>query len=282
MSRTGHAPRAAAPAPHNASSTPERLPERPPEERPDAPLTVRTLAVTYPAGYRVPPHAHEWPQLVFAASGVLTVTTARGAWVVPPLRAVWAPAGVRHQLDATGEVALRTLYLRPDRAPLLAADCTVLHVPPLLRELILDIVELGALSDGVPAHEARLTLLNELMRRARSAPLSAPLPNDPRARLVADRVLARPTADDTLEQLAAGSGASPRTLERLFRAETGLSFGRWRQQTRLLGALRLLGAGHPVGRVAERVGYRSASAFVAMFTRTLGRPPGSYFAADSE
>ncbi len=274
MSRTGHAPRAATPTARDAPNASERAP--------DAPLAVRTLAVTYPAGYRVPPHAHDWPQLVFAATGVLTVTTARGAWVVPPLRAVWAPAGVRHQLDTTGEVALRTLYLRPDRAPLLAADCTVLHVAPLLRELILDIVELGALSDGEPAHEARLTLLNELMRRARAAPLSAPLPLDPRARLVADRVLARPTADDTLEQLAAGSGASPRTLERLFRAETGLSFGRWRQQTRLLGALRLLGAGHPVGRVAERVGYRSASAFVAMFTRTLGRPPGSYFAADGE
>lgn len=245
-------------------------------------ISVRSLALTYPSGYRVPPHSHEWPQLVFAASGVLTVTTARGAWVVPPLRAVWAPAGVRHQLDATGEVALRTLYLRPDRAPVLAADCAVIHVAPLLRELILDVVELGVLYDREPTHEARLSLLGELMRRARQTPLSAPLPRDPRALVAAERVLARPAADETLEQLAAGCGASPRTLERIFRAETGLSFGRWRQQTRLLGALRLLGAGHPVGRVAERVGYSSASAFVAMFTRTLGRPPGSYFATNGE
>lgn len=248
----------------------------------DAPIAVRTLALTYPSGHREPAHAHDWPQLVFAGSGVLTISTATGAWVVPPLRAVWVPAGTRHQLDTMGEVALRTLYLRPDVAPSFAAGCCVVHVPPLLRELVLHIVSIGVLREGESNHDRLLGLLRDLLRASDQAPLAAPLPRDPRALRVADRVLARPAAEDTLEQLAEGCGASPRTLERLFRAETGLTFGRWRKQARLLSALRLLGAGVAVTAVAQRVGYRSPSAFVAMFTRTLGQSPGRYFAARGE
>ena len=71
-----------------------------------------------------------------------------------------------------------------------------------------------------------------------------------------------------------------RTLERLFQSETGLSFGKWRQQLRLLYALRLLAAGRPVTAVAFDVGYESASAFIAMFKRTLGVTPHRYFASN--
>ena len=71
--------------------------------------------------------------------------------------------------------------------------------------------------------------------------------------------------------------ASPRTLERLFQKETGMTFGRWRQQLRLLHALRLLAAGRPVSAIALEVGYDSPSAFIAMFKRTLGTTPYRYF-----
>lgn len=240
-------------------------------------LSVRTLALTYPSGFHQPPHSHDWPQLVYAASGVLTVTTAAGAWVVPPQRAVWVPADTRHQLDTTGETALRTLYLHPRVAPALAAGCAVVHITPLVRELVLHIVAAGPLEFDRPEHTHLLAVLIDQLKTLDQAPLSVPLPRDPRARRVAERVLARASQADTLDELAAGSGASARTLERLFRAETGLPFGRWRQQARLLGALRLLGEGLAVTAVAARVGYRSPSAFVAMFTRALGRSPGRYF-----
>jgi AraC-like DNA-binding protein/quercetin dioxygenase-like cupin family protein len=240
-------------------------------------LSVRTLALTYPNGFHQPPHSHDWPQLVYAASGVLTVSTAAGAWVVPPQRAVWVPAGTRHQLDTTGETALRTLYLHPRVAPALAASCAVVHITPLVRELVLHIVAAGPLESDRPEHARLLAVLIDQLKTLDQAPLSVPLPRDPRARRVAERVLARASQADTLDELAVGSGASARTLERLFRAETGLPFGRWRQQARLLGALRLLGEGLAVTAVAARVGYRSPSAFVAMFTRALGRSPGRYF-----
>jgi AraC-like DNA-binding protein len=66
-------------------------------------------------------------------------------------------------------------------------------------------------------------------------------------------------------------------LARLFRQETGMSFGAWRQQARLIDALGRLAAGQPVTDVALDLGYQSPSAFTSMFRRALGRAPTHYF-----
>lgn len=65
------------------------------------------------------------------------------------------------------------------------------------------------------------------------------------------------------------------TIERLFKSETGLGFGKWRQQLRLGHALRLLAAGEAVTNVALEVGYYSA--FISAFRMTFGQTPGQYF-----
>jgi len=75
-------------------------------------------------------------------------------------------------------------------------------------------------------------------------------------------------------------GASRRTLERTFVAETGLTIGAWRQRQRLLRALELLAQGEPVTTVALTVGYRTPSAFTAMFHEQLGTTPTRYFRPD--
>jgi AraC-like DNA-binding protein len=58
-----------------------------------------------------------------------------------------------------------------------------------------------------------------------------------------------------------------------------MSFGKWRQQLRLLHAMRQLALGRPVTTVAFEVGYDSPSAFIAMFRSVLGTTPTRYFAA---
>src|SRR3954471_3823109 len=75
---------------------------------------MRTLAAEFSDGDTIAPHAHRWGQLIYAASGVITVSAERGSWVVPPHWAVWAPPGIRHGLRFTGAASLRTIYVRPD------------------------------------------------------------------------------------------------------------------------------------------------------------------------
>ena len=249
---------------------------------PEDPFLVRSLALRLPDGQVLEPHTHPWGQIVYATEGVLTVEAEGGAWVVPSLRAVWIPAGVRHGLQATGRVRLRTLYLGPGLGPELPETCHVLSVSPLLRELVLETIRRGMLRAD-RADEARLAhVIVDQLRDMPQAALELPWPRDPRARRCAERMCEQLEAAHGLEHLALGSGASARTLERLFTRETGLSFGRWRQRARLLHALRLLASGESVTETAMSVGFASTSAFVAMFRRALGRTPGRYFRAAEE
>ena len=248
---------------------------------PEADIAIRSLALTVPSGFHIPTHTHDWAQLIYATSGVMSVQTGAGTWVVPSQRAVWVPADAEHAIDATGVVAMRTLYFRPGMVPSQPDSCVVMNVSPLLRELVLETVRIGQLYE-TRATEARLAMvLVDQLVRTPEVPLDLHQPKDPRARRVADRVCARPADPASLEDLERGSGASPRTLERLFRREVGMTFGRWRQQVRLLRALHLLAEGAPVTAVALDVGYDSASAFIAMFKRTLGKTPRRYFAVES-
>jgi AraC-like DNA-binding protein len=71
---------------------------------------------------------------------------------------------------------------------------------------------------------------------------------------------------------------SERSLFRLVQRETGMSFGRWRQQFQLMLALQLLSQGRSVQSVARDLGYETASAFIAMFRNALGQSPTRFFA----
>lgn len=238
---------------------------------------VRTLAVRLPSGHRIVEHRHAWGQVVFAIRGVLRVEAARQHWVVPPLRCLWVPAGTSHSIETVGEAWMRTVYLRPRPGRREAAQTRVLEVGSLLREVLLEVVRRGRLGGrGEDRHLAGL-----LRAQLASAPDFGPaltLPDDPRARRVAERVRRDPGDAATLESLASGTGASPRTVERLFAEQTGMPFGRWRQQARLQHAVRLLAEGHSVTRTALACGYESTSAFVSMFRSQLGRTPGKYAA----
>ena len=238
---------------------------------------LQGLAAEYAPGAVVPPHQHPFAQLLFASSGVMTVTTEHGAWVVPPERAVWVPARVSHSIRMTGRVSMRTIYLADALGALAGGACCVVQVSALLRESILRAVEFAQpyREDGP---EARVVaVIADEIRAAPTAPLHLPLPRDPRARRVADALRAYPGDPRTLAGWAREGGASPRTLERLFERETKLPFAAWRQQARLLRGFELLASGESVTSVALELGYETPSAFIAMFRRVLGTSPGRYF-----
>lgn len=222
-------------------------------------------------------HTHAWPQLVYAVHGVVSIVAGAGCWVVPPTRALWIAAGVDHSLSMRGRVEMKTLYIRPDVAPQVSDACCVIEVPPLLRELIVHVVESGGIDGSSTSGRALFKVLLDQLRIVPERPLSLPMPKDARARRVAEVVLSNPGSSESLEALVRRSGASSRTIERSVLAQTGMTFGRWRQHVRLHEAIRLLGEGHPVTTVARQVGYRSPSAFVAAFRKCFGRTPAQYY-----
>jgi AraC-like DNA-binding protein len=209
----------------------------------------------------------------------MTVRTQSGAWVVPPYRAVWISRGIKHTITMSGAVAMRTLYLRPGLAAALPRDCCVVNVSPLLRELILHACGFSALKSTTRIHRHLIDAIVDQLEATRMVPLQLPTPSDPRALRVAQMLLADPSDCRPLHQICKEVGAGRRTVERLFLAGVGMSVGKWRQQLRLMQALRLLADGAKVTHAALESGYSSPSAFISMFRKTLGTTPRLYFAA---
>lgn len=242
-------------------------------------ISITTLAYDYPAGWKVPEHAHGSDQLIYAISGVMAVTVGQVLWLIPPQSAIWIPAGVPHRIAMTSTVSMRTLYLRRKLAQKMPPGCTVLHVLPLLRELILEAVRIGGLRMRSSLERALKDVIVAQIEAANSIPTSLSMPQDKRALAVAEAVLAAPGQRRPLAALARDYGASVRTMERLFLRDTGVNFEVWRRQLRLMRAIEMLVAGHSVKIAAIAVGYRQPSAFVAMFRRAFGVTPRAWLAA---
>jgi AraC-like DNA-binding protein len=170
---------------------------------------------------------------------------------------------------------VRTLYF----ATKIRADVLVIATPhvvrmtPLMREIVLRVPELVALDERDSSHQRLLGWLLDEMSTAPLARVELPLPEDTRALAVARHVLKRPSSTQTVGQLAREHGLGRCTLERRFQAQTGLSFGLWRQKARKLNSIRLLAEGKSVAQAGFDAGYESVSAFIVAFKQAFGSTP---------
>ncbi len=239
------------------------------------PRPLAAMPKTFEDGHEIEPHHHPRDQFVYAVTGVMRVRTKTEAWIVPPDRAVYLPALTEHAISMRGRVEMRTLYIEPNARANLPVAPSVMEVSPLLRELVLALINEPVIYDEKGrAGAAAFLILSEIVEARRLA-LVIPMPRDPRLLRVCNALLADPASRFTLESWAGAAGASVRTLARLFETELGLSFAVWRQRLRLHNALESIVAGEPMSRVAERNGYRSSSAFSAAFRKVMGQAPSS-------
>jgi len=249
---------------------------------PKAHSTARltTLSYEFADKKRIPEHFHDTDQLVYASKGVMTLRTEEGFWIVPPQRAVWIPAHTVHSITMAGAVSMRTLYFAPRYVRRLPRSCCVLNIDVLLRELIIFACKTTAWTKDVPNQRHLVGTLLHQLQVASLTPLQLPRPSEPRALRVAEKVLEHPGDTRTLGHICEECGASKRTIERLFLGETKLTLGRWRQQARLLHAMRLIASGEKITSAALEAGYNSPSAFILRFKKLLGCTPSRYFDSD--
>ena len=213
-----------------------------------------------------------WHQLTFATRGHLEVRTEDARRFVPADRAVWVPAGIEHTTIMRAPISMRSIFVAVPFAPA-ATRVRTIEVLPLLREMILHVTRIGALDRKLPAQARLAGVLLDLLATAAEVTTELPSPRDPRAQKLAELIVQDPSDERSLAELARKAGASLRTLERCFLAETGLALGTWRRQVRLFHAQRLLALGTPVTEVALDAGYANPSAFGHAFRQFFGVTP---------
>ncbi|MBU2694805.1 AraC family transcriptional regulator [Pimelobacter sp. 30-1] len=222
-----------------------------------------------------PEHDHVEHELLIVTSGTFSLEIAGSLWLVPPTLGVWIPPFVRHRADAEPGTTYACVYVRADRCPIAWTEPTVVATGPML---LATVGHLARQDLALAARRRAESVLYDLVHPVSSAGTELPMPTDDRAERVARALLRDPADDRCLEDWGLIVGASPRTLQRLFSAQTGMSFEHWRLQARVRGALVRLAQGASVAEVSRRTGYASTSAFVARFRRVTGMTPGQYAA----
>jgi len=246
-----------------------------PRDFQDLDQTVAAMAKSCPAGFQIPPHSHKRDQLLYAVAGTMRIRTASDAWIVPPDRALYVPAKVVHSLAMREPVEMRTLYIARRRGLSLPNTPVVLVVTPLLRALVLALLEEPiAYAPHSRADRIALLILDEIAR-ARSLDMSIPMPQDVRLLRLCEALIGNPELTSTLDGWTEEVGASRRTLARLFQKECGSTFTAWRQRVRFHAAIEALSRGATVSEAARQCGYASPSAFTSAFRKSLGISPRS-------
>lgn len=237
--------------------------------------TLTALAVDYPHAHRVELHSHSCAQLLYAIQGIMVIETTQGRWIVPPTRAVWIQAGVAHSVLMKGQVKMRTLFIRAETAAL-PVENGVLEISPLLRELILAAskVPLDYVADS---RDGRLMqfLLQELQDTP-YLPFYLPLPKSQKLLNICQYLDEHPDNQFTLKDWAEQLAISPKTFQRQFSKETGLTFIQWRQLARLFASLESLAMGQSIAQVALQHGYSSQSAYTVLFKKFFNVTPSQF------
>jgi AraC-like DNA-binding protein len=223
-------------------------------------------------------HRHRHGQLLLVMRGVLSCEVEGGLWIVPPQSAIWMPSHVLHTIKAVGPMEGYNLFIAPEHTGALPPVCCALSASPLLRELLIRVASFPVLYPEGSRESLSVALLLEEIAIAPSGNLHLPMPRDKRLRSLAERLTATPADSSTMAEWATRIGLSERTLARLLKHETGMSFGRWRQQLSLMLALQWLATGTSIQQVSADLGYESAGSFVTMFRKALGTSPGRYMA----
>ncbi|MXO65917.1 AraC family transcriptional regulator [Altericroceibacterium endophyticum] len=224
-------------------------------------------------------HQHREAQLILAVRGLITCEVAHGLWMVPRQCALWIPGDTEHSVCCVGDLEVYTLFIDPELARNLPEECSTFSTTPLLHELLIAVTRLPPLYD-VEGADGRLiqTMLDQL-ERAPMGSLHLPMPADPRLRTIAKALSSDPANRTTIGEWARIVAMSERSLFRLIMSQTGMNFGRWRQQFQVMFAIERLTEGASVQTVSFDLGYESASTFITMFKKVMGQPPGQFLAS---
>jgi AraC-like DNA-binding protein len=237
-------------------------------------MTVRAQSI--PARHSFPEHAHAWHQLVYAISGVLTVSVEGQSLVISPEQAVWLPTGLHHRVGSLLGAEFRSLWIADESGKDLPGSPTVFGVSPLLRALVVEAAELEGrkVHDGYSGRVTELIL--DQLRRAPPLAGALPWPRGGALGKLCETLYADPADPRGPEVWGRELGMSGRTLARRFEAELGMSLRSWRRRLRLFKSIELMGGGLSVTQTAMELGYGSTSAFVYAFRRDMGCSPQAY------
>ncbi|GLR70368.1 AraC family transcriptional regulator [Agaribacter marinus] len=222
-------------------------------------------------------HSHEWAQFVYAHKGVLAVSTPSFRFIVPPEQGVWITPTTVHEVEAITDLKLTSFYIASSLLKDLPDNCCVLQVSMFLKSLIIEADKISQDFEWKGTDGRLLRLILDRLHGAPTEKLQLPYPRDRRLKGLIKAMQVNPSSNITLKQWGQSCGASSRTLTRLFKRDTGLTFIEWKQRLSIQIAISQLSIGVSVANVSLNLGYQSTSSFIYMFRQNTGVTPSFYY-----
>ncbi len=223
----------------------------------------------------VPMHQHRRGQLLTTSKGVVRCETVDGSWNVAPVSALWIPGRRPHRSIVSSGGTLTFLYFAEGIVRLPATSCFI-SLSPLVREMVKHLAGANPHYAIESPEEKIATALAAMLEDMHVTVPFIPMPLNPKLRRISDELLKDPGDRRTAAQWATSIGMSEKSLRRLISSESGISFLQWRQQFRLMEAIRGLRDGTSVRDVANQTGYDSITAISTMFKNAMGVSPGLF------
>lgn len=225
-------------------------------------------------------HHHQKGQLVYVESGFQYITIEEKIYLLPQNHAVWIPPNAVHKTNSHSEkIKLMIMFAEISIQESFYQEVKVFSVPPVLKEMIKYAEKWSKLM--TPDHHESLflkALFNELPRFVEhSLTLHISLPKDKRLAKVIEHLHSHYRNEIKMEELSDTALLSFRTLERIFKKETGLTLSKYQQMLRIIKSLEYLSSGNlTISETAYEVGYKSVQAYTRSFYSVMKFRPTDF------
>ncbi|UKB86228.1 AraC family transcriptional regulator [Chryseobacterium sp. MEBOG06] len=225
-------------------------------------------------------HQHQKGQLVYVESGFQYITIEEKIYLLPQNHAVWIPSNTIHKTNSHSEkIKLMIMFADTEGSNPFYDEVNVFSVPPVLREMIKYAEKWSKLF--IKDHDETLflkALFNELPHFVEhSLKLHICLPKDKRLTKVIEHLHHYYREEIRIEELSDTALLSLRTLERIFKKETGLTLIKYQQMLRIIKSLELLSSGSfTISETAYEVGYKSVQAYTRSFQSVMQFRPTDF------
>lgn len=225
-------------------------------------------------------HYHERGQLVYVESGFQYITIEEKIYLLPQNHAIWIPSRAFHKTNSHSEkIKLMIMFADLHKKDPFYQEVNVFSVPPVLKEMIKYAERWSKLTVKNNDETVFLkALFNELPHFVEhSLKLHICLPKDRRLNKVIAHLHDYYRNDIKIEDLADRAHLSLRTLERIFKKETGLTLTKYQQILRIIKSLELLSSGNlTISETAFEVGYKSVQAYTRSFQSVMQFRPTDF------
>jgi AraC-like DNA-binding protein/mannose-6-phosphate isomerase-like protein (cupin superfamily) len=222
-------------------------------------------------------HTHHMGQLIYVEKGVQYLHTENRTYLLPTHHCAWIPPGVAHRSSSpASQVYLRCLFFSVNEELNFFKELNIFHTPKVLREMIFFTEQWSRLEEKDPVEFDFLKGLKSILPLSfkQAIPLALPVPRNPRISDIVSYLSDPLSVQLKSAQIAAQFSLSVRTMERLFKKDTGITFAGYVKLMKIIKAVELLSLdGESVKSVAYRVGYESVSTFSNTFYALLGVRP---------